>query len=148
MWICVLWRKSRKVRLASCARRSHLSLPPLPLNYVNTFLSDVIGRSDGHHASFGHTFSITRLTVIPPRLRVHASTCFFETRVFHPPYLFIPLNSLRFDSCRSIAPFPSFSWNEIIEANIQVAPFFRKLLFIRSTRGVCIDFYKIKLVEG
>lgn len=115
MWICVLWRKSRKVRLASCARRSHLSLPPLPLNYVNTFLSDVIGRSDGHHASFGHTFSITRLTVIPPRLRVHASTCFFEPRVFHPPYLFIPLNSLRFDSCRSIAPFPSFSWNEIIE---------------------------------
>lgn len=88
------------------------------------------------------------LRVIPPRLRVHASTCFFEPRVFHPPYLFIPLNSLRFDSCRSIAPFPSFSWNEIIEANIQVAPFFRKLLFIRSTRGVCIDFYKIKLVEG
>lgn len=69
--------------------------------------------SAGDQASFGHTFSITRLTVIPTflsrayvpryactRLRVSSKLAFSIPR----PLIFIPLNSRPFDSCRSVAP--------------------------------------------
>lgn len=66
--------------------------------------------SAGDQASFGHTFSITRLTVIPTflsrayvpryactRLRVSSKLAFSIPR----PLIFIPLNSRPFDSCRA-----------------------------------------------
>lgn len=69
--------------------------------------------SAGDQASFGHMFSITRLTVIPTflsrayvpryactRLRVSSKLAFSIPR----PLIFIPLNSRPFDSCLSVAP--------------------------------------------
>lgn len=118
--------------------------------------------SAGDQASFGHTFSITRLTVIPTflsrayvpryactRLRVSSKLAFSIPR----PLIFIPLNSRPFDSCRSVAPVsrafsslppfprphPPYETEQHRGEFSKVILFeeiFRKLLFTLNSRGL------------
>lgn len=115
--------------------------------------------SAGDQASFGHTFSITRLTVIPTflsrayvpryactRLRVSSKLAFSIPR----PLIFIPLNSCPFDSCRSVAPVsrafsslpplssvpPSSRDGTTFSKVILFEEIFRKLLFTLNSRGL------------